>query len=299
MSKRKRFVEILERYRPLGIIKAGELLLRPDDALRLADELGQLGIAILGCDGWYYVKPGDDKAIAQDLAADFFVGNDVLQGNDSVQKSVKAVKQFIVTSIPEKTDFISFTFDVPPSWDMVLKEHKQRQSGRDKQTGGLLSLFKEMPIAVIIGFVPILFIVVFVPLLLYEMLAPMPREGFEPVQFGPLEPGIVRETQFSIPAGEWGIELHVHEYNAEYAQQIRVHIVPITETSLHLCVSKNRRDLRNCIVEDGRVWQENTNGAFSVEASLPARGKYYIKIFAYEQQGSYQISVEELTPGIE
>ncbi|MBC6424829.1 MAG: hypothetical protein GDA48_12135 [Hormoscilla sp. GM102CHS1] len=44
----------LDKYHHLGIVKAGELLLLPADAISLADELEQMGILILGVDLWYY-----------------------------------------------------------------------------------------------------------------------------------------------------------------------------------------------------------------------------------------------------
>jgi hypothetical protein len=122
MTKRDSLTQIMGQYRHLGVVKGGELLLRPDDALRLAEELGRIGIAIMGCDGWYYVKPDDDRWIAQDLAVDYYVGDDILQCDEPVRRSVEAVKQFIKTEVTERTAFISFTLDVPASWDLFPEE---------------------------------------------------------------------------------------------------------------------------------------------------------------------------------
>ncbi|CBN56717.1 MULTISPECIES: hypothetical protein [Kamptonema] len=49
--------KVIDKYHTLGMVKADELLLRPTDALRLADELEQRGILILGVDIWYYSNP--------------------------------------------------------------------------------------------------------------------------------------------------------------------------------------------------------------------------------------------------
>lgn len=112
--------EFLQAYRAVGFVKGGELLLPPDDMLRLADELEALGIAITGVTGWYYVKPDDKTAVVEDLGADFSVSEAELRGKNAVQRSVAMVKEYIVSKLPERTAFVSFTLDIPLSWEREL-----------------------------------------------------------------------------------------------------------------------------------------------------------------------------------
>jgi hypothetical protein len=49
---------LIKKYETLGQWEAEELLLRPADALRLADDLLAIGVLISGGDIWYHVKGG-------------------------------------------------------------------------------------------------------------------------------------------------------------------------------------------------------------------------------------------------
>ena len=55
-ATKPKLIELLGRYEPLGVLKGGELCLRPRDALNLVSELEALGVPIMGLDGWYYAN---------------------------------------------------------------------------------------------------------------------------------------------------------------------------------------------------------------------------------------------------
>ena len=93
--------KLIDKYYTLAMVKADELLLHPTDALRLADELEQKGILILGVDIWYYI--GD--RIAEDP------GSLDLTEITNVKVSVKLTREFITTHLPEKTAFVSFILE--------------------------------------------------------------------------------------------------------------------------------------------------------------------------------------------
>jgi hypothetical protein len=108
--------EIMNKYRQLGIVKGKELLLPPDQALRLADDLEGVGVAIMSLDGWYYVDR-DRGWIVQDLKTDLSLDSDVYSGMQGVHRSVLAVKTFL-NQLSRQVDFVSFTLNVPISWDL-------------------------------------------------------------------------------------------------------------------------------------------------------------------------------------
>ena len=88
---------VIEKYRHQGIIKAGELLLSPADAIDLVCDLEVQGIPILGVDCWYYV--------GQDLAED---PNSLdLSGLKDSQNGANIAKEFIANQLSSKTAFVS------------------------------------------------------------------------------------------------------------------------------------------------------------------------------------------------
>src|SRR5438876_1384078 len=106
---------LLNRYKQLGIVKGGELCLHRDDALDLINQLENMGITILGADGWYYARPEHRERgwLSQDLSADLYVGDHALLGDDPVHGSASVVRQFLLDQLPERTEYVSLTLDVP------------------------------------------------------------------------------------------------------------------------------------------------------------------------------------------
>ncbi|MBD2004234.1 MULTISPECIES: hypothetical protein [Cyanophyceae] len=93
--------KLIDKYQPLGIIKAEELLLRPEHAVLLAYELEQRGILILGVDLWYYIG---DK-IAEDPGA-----LDLSEITD-VKISARLAREFITNRLPSRIAFVSFVLE--------------------------------------------------------------------------------------------------------------------------------------------------------------------------------------------
>ncbi len=91
---------LFEKYQPLGQWKAGELLLKPADALRFADELAAVGVRIWGVDLWYYVEDGicEDPGCL-DLSS--------LWGAEPAEFVVE-VKQLITSRLPPHIALVSF-----------------------------------------------------------------------------------------------------------------------------------------------------------------------------------------------
>lgn len=93
--------ELMDKYHPAGLMKAGELLLPVQAALQLIDELEGRHTLILGIDVWYEV----DGHIAQDLGS-----LDLSNSNDILRNAAQA-REFIEQHLPKKTKFVSIVFD--------------------------------------------------------------------------------------------------------------------------------------------------------------------------------------------
>ncbi len=106
--------KVLDSYLPKGLIKAGELLLQPQDALYLAHDLQSLGVSILGVDIWYRV----DGAIAEDpngLDLSYMVNRD-----DPVESSTAAAKNYIEKQLPTHIELVSFVIN-DNDWALLNK----------------------------------------------------------------------------------------------------------------------------------------------------------------------------------
>jgi hypothetical protein len=107
----EQLLSLVKKYKRRGatVVGAVELALSPAEAMEFADEVGKLGIAITGVDGWFYI--GDE--LAQAIEVDFYVGDDVLVLENKVALSVENVKEYIQSGLPKRVDKVSFTFDIP------------------------------------------------------------------------------------------------------------------------------------------------------------------------------------------
>jgi hypothetical protein len=76
---KQELTSLIKKYEPLGQWEAGELLLRPADALRFADDLLAIGVPLWGVDIWYYVEGG----IAEDPVVSISAGQSGLNGQSS------------------------------------------------------------------------------------------------------------------------------------------------------------------------------------------------------------------------
>jgi len=111
---RSKLLDILRKYAILGVMMGQELLLHPDDAFRLAKDLEELGIAILGFDCWYNYY----GSLREDTSVEFYVGDDVIWGRDPVHDSVVTVRKFIQNQLPINTQYVSFTLHIPYAWEL-------------------------------------------------------------------------------------------------------------------------------------------------------------------------------------
>ncbi len=111
MSQHDRLTELMTKYKSIGLVKGGELLLPQSAALDFITALESLGIVILGCDGWRYADPNNPTWIVQDLTVDYSVSDRILNGNNPAKESADAVKQFLL-AIPTEVDFVSI--DIKP-----------------------------------------------------------------------------------------------------------------------------------------------------------------------------------------
>lgn len=106
-------IQLVGKYRALAPrawqqLPGTELPLLPEDALRFADELRALGVAIMGLDGWFYVE-GDPNRVCEDPYVHFYVGDVVLAGHDAVERSVTLIKEYILNHFPPTHQRVSFT----------------------------------------------------------------------------------------------------------------------------------------------------------------------------------------------
>lgn len=114
--------DLMAQYRPLGMIKAGVLLLKPDDALRLAEDLEKLDVAIMGLDCWCYSDRDGRSTITQDAALSVEIDPKILNSDRAVQDSVMRVKRFISGELPPNAIFISLTLHIPYTWRLFADE---------------------------------------------------------------------------------------------------------------------------------------------------------------------------------
>ena len=128
MPEKDRLIEIVEKYRPLGVTKGGLLLIPPQDAIRMIHDVAEAGFVILGLDGWgSYIKKDGAERIYESLEVDFAVSRDTLYGNNPVSESAAACEAYI-RSIPDflksEAAYISLVIRYPREWlDEVFPVH--------------------------------------------------------------------------------------------------------------------------------------------------------------------------------
>ena len=97
--------DLESRYEQRGIRHGSMFLMRPADALNFAEELGQLGIGILGPEFWY--APGNEYYPAPDYGY-------MLDADDFVRRSVQQAKKDVAHA-PDGIVWVSFTLAIPLS----------------------------------------------------------------------------------------------------------------------------------------------------------------------------------------
>jgi hypothetical protein len=94
---------LLKKYYPLNILKAGELLLQPTDAILIINDLEQIGILILGVDLWY----NQGLNLVEDPNS-----LDLSEICDITQNAYHA-REFISHHLPKRTAWVSLVFSEP------------------------------------------------------------------------------------------------------------------------------------------------------------------------------------------
>ena len=101
---KKDLAALFGKYEPLGQWEAGELVLRPADALRFADDIHSLGgVGIVGVDVWYYVPAGLCEDICGLDSSQLWADPD-----NALELSIRAAKEFISDRLPHHIDLVSF-----------------------------------------------------------------------------------------------------------------------------------------------------------------------------------------------
>jgi len=121
MITEQALIDLMTKYQSLGIFKAGELLLPPAIALKLADELADLGVVIGIVDGWYYVGL-EKEGIAPDLDVDFSIPDKLILEENAPKLAAEMAKEYILTNVTKKTDLISFFLNIPSDWSIYALE---------------------------------------------------------------------------------------------------------------------------------------------------------------------------------
>jgi hypothetical protein len=102
------YFELVQRYRSRGILVGrSELLLTPETALNLVDELMSLGVVIAEVSPWYYGDPIHKQRITEFVGYDFDLTDEVIFGVNAAIRSADLAKQFIIHNLPENTALVS------------------------------------------------------------------------------------------------------------------------------------------------------------------------------------------------
>lgn len=98
---------ITSKYDSRGILKGSELLLQPNDALLLADDLAAAGILIIGIELWYTIQRDAKEYFVEDPYGPNF--SYLLQADDAVPKANASVKHYLTHELPARISRVSFT----------------------------------------------------------------------------------------------------------------------------------------------------------------------------------------------
>jgi hypothetical protein len=95
---------LIQKYRDVGIMPGGELLLHHSDAIRFIEDCQALGLVILGMD-FYIVENGRTREIN---SADW---EGINKGPGALERTIDASYRLIRDGLPDGADWVSFVVD--------------------------------------------------------------------------------------------------------------------------------------------------------------------------------------------
>lgn len=117
MTQQEFLNQLMEKYAHLGVFKGSEFLIPPQHAHLLLNELPLVGIVTLGITTWVCIDTPGYAGIAEELAIDFAVPNDVIDSEAAAELSSKLAQEF-VNQITDKIDYISIDLYASLLWIM-------------------------------------------------------------------------------------------------------------------------------------------------------------------------------------
>jgi hypothetical protein len=115
-------VALMSRFRSQGLIKAGDLLLKPDAALRLVDEVEQMGVPIMGVDCWCYTEVDARTTLSQANMVGLEIDKATLNSSRAVKDGAIQARKFITENLPPNTIFVSLNLHIPYTWKLFPDE---------------------------------------------------------------------------------------------------------------------------------------------------------------------------------
>jgi hypothetical protein len=101
---------VIAEYLPNGVVRRGDLMLRPMDALQFLDALTELDVMVNGASAWFRYPdiPGDEGQTIAEIG-DCSVDWKPLAGADAVKRSAEVIRHYILFDLPERTNRVSLT----------------------------------------------------------------------------------------------------------------------------------------------------------------------------------------------
>jgi hypothetical protein len=100
--------QLLDQYANKGVVKAGEVLLDPQTALQLLNELEALGEIIYGVHIWRFYGPNRTRLGEVNAG----MSMDSLSNEpDAAKTTVAAARRFLKFGLPQEVELISFVVD--------------------------------------------------------------------------------------------------------------------------------------------------------------------------------------------
>ena len=105
--------DVIAKYQSVGIEKGSAFLLPPKLAVSFIEDLSTHNIFMLGVTSWTYVNLNDGgKGIAQDLANDYSIDEEIVESNNVAQSAEQCIS--FVQQVSGIVDLVSIDTWVVP-----------------------------------------------------------------------------------------------------------------------------------------------------------------------------------------